>query len=256
MTTSHPIAVLAPTRGELLPTVRRLKLTAEGPVYRGTIGSTHLLAAATGIGHDRTRQAIEQLLRHQPFQALLLIGFAGALDPTLTTGQVVMVTGTVHPTGNRHTLQSLAAAPKLASATALTLDHVVETPTQKSDLRRRFPDTHIVDMESDYLAAFAAERELPLAILRAISDPADAALPAGLLHCVNADGAINITGVIRLLLRDLPRHPLRLPAKLAAMVRLGAASHAAAANLAAAVAQVLPAIADALPQDHTPHASP
>lgn len=186
----------------------------------------------------------------------MLIGFAGALDPALPTAKVVHVAAALDETGRRFTLHANAppqAAPSshegadpspfapslfhvLPAAVVLSVNRVVSTPAMKRDLRRRFPEAALVDMESATLAAFAAERAVPLVILRAVSDAADAALPADLLQCVTADGSTDLRASLRLLLR----RPTLLPA----MVRLGLTSRTAAANLAVAVPQVLDAIAD------------
>lgn len=252
----QPIIILAPTRGELLPTVRRLELIAEGPAYRGARRGAALLAAATGIGRDRTRQAVEQVLRHHRPRALMLIGFAGALDPALPTAKVVHVAAALDETGRRFTLHANASSQAalsshdgadpspfaaflshtLPAAVALSVNRVVSTQAMKRDLRQRFPEAALVDMESAALAAFAAERAVPLVILRAVSDAADAALPAELLQCVTPDGSTDLRASLRLLLR----RPTLLPA----MVRLGLTSRTAAANLAVAVPQVLDAIAE------------
>lgn len=252
MTDTSPIVILAPTMGELRATVRRLRLQASGPLYRGTHGDRPLLAAATGMGRDRSRQALEQLCRHHVPAALLVIGFAGGLDPHLRAGQVVRVLRVFEQSGRTWDLGADGPPRTVQCTTGLGfspgddgacgndggervavvgVDRVVTTATAKSALRRQFPEAAVVDMESASFAAFAAERGLPLTILRAVSDPADAALPAGLLMCIGGDGATNRGAALGLLLR----RPHLLPT----MVRLGMAAHACSVNLADAVAQWL-----------------
>lgn len=253
-----PIVILAPTRGELLATTRRLGLPACGPLFRGAWRDDHgrqpILAAVTGIGRDRARQAVEQLCRHHAPAALLVIGFAGGLDPRLRAGQAARAGWVVDEAGRAWELRDGAApravsprgAPAFASAACadaawawgggidvgvVQVDRVVTTPADKAALRRRFAGAAVVDMESASFAAFAADRGLPLTILRAVSDPADAALPPGLLACVSDDGAARTGAALRLLLR----RPLLLPT----MARLGMAAHACGVNLADAVVQWL-----------------
>jgi hypothetical protein len=57
-------------------------------------------------------------------------------------------------------------------------------------------------MESLIAARFATERGVPLAILRAVSDPADRSLPPLVLDAVGPDGRTKIGAVIGRLCRS------------------------------------------------------
>jgi len=63
-------------------------------------------------------------------------------------------------------------------------------------------------MESQVAARFAAERELPLAALRVISDDASHALPPAALVAMMPDGGVSLGRV----LWSLAKNPLQLPA--------------------------------------------
>lgn len=64
-----------------------------------------------------------------------------------------------------------------------------------------------VDMESAVAGRFAAERHLPFAVLRLISDDAAHILPPAALVAMKPDGGIAIGRVLGSLLR----HPLQVP---------------------------------------------
>ena len=86
-------------------------------------------------------------------------------------------------------------------------------------------------MESFHIAKFAAERAIPLTILRAISDPFDFALPPQIGDWVNEDGSPR-TGKV---MRTLAFKPTLLPT----LLKLQAHTKTAASNLAAAVMNLL-----------------
>ncbi len=64
------------------------------------------------------------------------------------------------------------------------------------------------DMESHVAASFAAERGIPFAAVRVVSDRADAALPQAVLTAMKPDGGITLGAV----LRSLAANPGQLPA--------------------------------------------
>jgi hypothetical protein len=70
-----------------------------------------------------------------------------------------------------------------------------------------------VDMESHVAARFCAKHGLPLAVLRAVSDGADHALPPAAQRGMRADGSMDIGAVMRALAAD--------PRQLPALIRTG-----------------------------------
>ena len=73
---------------------------------------------------------------------------------------------------------------------------------------RAATDAAAVDMESAVVARAAARHRLPFAILRAIADPADRALPPAALSAMRADGGVDLAGIAGALVR----RPGQLPA--------------------------------------------
>ena len=81
-----------------------------------------------------------------------------------------------------------------------------------------------VDMESHVAAHFAANRGLPFAALRVISDGADRALPRAAQAGMKKDGGIDVLAVLKALARD--------PRQLAALIRTGLEAEVAFRQLA------------------------
>lgn len=191
---------------------------------RATAGLTMpLLQCVTGPGPTRAADAVRKLLGEQRVDRMALVGFAGGLDPRFKVADVV-TPRTVIDDGGR-TTQLFTG---VQGQTILTVSHIVASPEDK---RRLFEQRRAaaVDMESFAVAQVAAERRVPLTVIRAISDPADEALPAESLHWITDDGQID-TGAVT---RYLATHPWRLPA----MLKLKANADAAGEALAAALAE-------------------
>lgn len=150
---------------------------------------------------------------------IVLAGFAGALDPSIHIGDVIVdapdeceistqfIHGTIHGT-----------------------DRIVATPAEKQSL---FSTTRsmAVDMESAAVRSCAATAGVPLVIIRAISDAADQTLNNELLKLIDEYGAVSAGGI----LRGLARHP----ALTIDLLRLGRAARIAGKNLGKAVRQFI-----------------
>jgi nucleoside phosphorylase len=175
--------------------------------------------------------------------AVLSSGLAGALDPTLKAGDVVI--GRLHqplPDTGRGTAreassggqpQALRAgqspstsfagpppragevflawlASQLPEATVgaiLGADAIIASVAEKRDLFAR-TGAIAVDMESHIAARVAARHGLPFAIIRTISDAADQALPPAALVGMKPNGSVALGAV----LASLARRPTQLPA--------------------------------------------
>ena len=152
-------------------------------------------------------------------RAVVSFGIAGALDPGLRVGDVVLGTEIRGP--HQHWL----AAPELRAGWSNRLrgadmplvecalagvDAPLLTPAAKRVLLAESA-AGAVDMESHVAAAFAVRHGLPFGAIRVISDRADHVLPPAAAIGMRPDGSVNVVGVIGSLSRD----PRQLPALLA-----------------------------------------
>lgn len=151
-------------------------------------------------------------------RAVVSVGIAGGLDPSLVPGDVIVATGIATADG-RH-----VASPVLAQRLAARLtDHpkrvlladlagvdcAVLSPGDKRALRSA-TGALAVDMESHVAAAFAAQHGLPFAALRVVCDPAHRALPELIATALRPDGAVCFASVFRSLWQQ-PRQVAAMP---------------------------------------------
>ena len=172
---------LEETKSARLPYVRRSSSVAEVTVVVSGIGR----AAAK----EATRAAIETL---RP-RLLISTGFAGALDPTLATGdllvfdEIVASGGTEdHPAAmwvseaqlRADLLSSLHGSGRRAkAATCVSVPRLVVTAAAKKGLREQL-NAHAADMESYWVANEAARAGIRSMAVRAVLDEADQDLPS------------------------------------------------------------------------------
>ncbi len=171
---------------------------------------------------------------------LLVAGFAGALDPAVKVGAVVIpnaVLGVEHQSApilvNSFLDSELMPCPHgtgLVKGHLLTANHIVTSPTEKADLFRR-TGAVAIDMESASLASRAHSLGIPCAVIRSISDEATETLPAGMLSCTDEFGRPKGWPLTRWILTH--------PGGLSALLRLNRNSRLAAGNLAAGVENYL-----------------
>jgi adenosylhomocysteine nucleosidase len=123
---------------------------------------------------------------------IVSFGFAGGLDPALPSGiliiaEAVAAYGRVWPTDS-------ALSARLGGTTGhlcLGSDRAVASTDEKRRLNRE-TGAATVDMESGAIAKVATEARVPFAVLRAICDPADRALPPAALVALDAMGRLTV----------------------------------------------------------------
>jgi adenosylhomocysteine nucleosidase len=215
------IAILAAVLDELTPVAQRLGLAPAGRpghAFVGRVGSADIVAMVTGIGPARAVAALDHIqLSHAP-ALLISAGFAGGLDPDLKAGDSPQFLWVIDDAG--HAIKLTDGVPRPSDAAMkdaplpggadgprlLTLDRIADTVAAKRELFARHRAA-AVDMETYPLARRAAELNLPLRVVRAISDPADFALPAEVLQWVKPDGSTDTAAATRYALS----HPLKVP---------------------------------------------
>lgn len=190
-----------------------------GPVvgaYEGVNVVHHLI----GI---RGRAMDALMFKDQPGWAIMA-GLAGALDPALGVGDVVI----------DDCPAQILPPPGVLRGQIHSADQLVSTAAQKSAL---FAETYAVavDMETAVVRAWARQRRIPLIAIRAISDAADQSLDPQLLRLVDDWGTPRPAAVARY----LAANPLRAMA----LGRLGRDSKRATERLGQAVRDLVRQIA-------------
>jgi hopanoid-associated phosphorylase len=197
------------------------------PIILAVSGLTKEARMASGAGilairGGGNRDALERRLSEvDPGQirAVISFGIAGALDPTLKVGDLILADaiqdGPERRPGsedlrNRWARHLRAAGTSYREMTIAGVDAPLLTPADKAELRTR-SGAGAVDMESHVAAAFAARHALPFGAIRVISDRANHVLPPVAGTAMRPDGSVDVLGVVRSLARD----PAQIPALIA-----------------------------------------
>lgn len=145
-------------------------------------------------------------------KALLSFGLAGALSPMLRTGDCVIASAVHIGPRNLHADERWMAAikerlPATLTAPILGMDSIVDSAREK---RRQFARTGAaaVDTESHIVATVAAERGLPFAAVRVVTDTAAANLPPAALDAIGPEGETKFWRVVGSVLLSPGQIPL------------------------------------------------
>ena len=165
--------------------------------------------AAVGGGDSRALDtALERAIAAGRPRGLVSFGLAGALEPRLAVGKAVV--GAEVVMGERRwpcdpdTAAALASRFDTRLRTVVGSDRVIATAAAKQALARQGA---VVDMESHVAARVAGRHDLPLVVLRVVSDGAGDILPPAAVAGFRADGGIDVGAVLLALARD----PRQLP---------------------------------------------
>src|SRR6266571_2918153 len=165
----------------------------------------------TGIGRENAERRLHAALKREPYQLVLSCGFAGGLNPYLTTGTVVFATD-----------EDAGLTPALLAAGACPVrfhcaGRVAATVAEKRHLWES-TGADAVEMESQ--------------IIRVISDAANEHLPLDFNALMTVEQKLNYAKLILALLGS--------PGKIPALLRLQRQTQVAAKNLAAVLSKVIP----------------
>ena len=158
--------------------------------WNATHGSLPIVALKTGMGPTRAANSLKLFLSNERPAKILVLGYGGALDPSLQIGDLVIgeqaslllenkgsgsmrvlsEEGTWQLADSReiHRSSALAGLP-VTQGVILTSAFIIGGAEQKSLLREKF-HASIIDMETAGLAQVATQFDVPMACVRAVSD--------------------------------------------------------------------------------------
>jgi adenosylhomocysteine nucleosidase len=200
-------------------------LATEARIARGAGWSV-----AIGGGTAAGATAAATALIEQGCTSLVSFGLAGGLDPSLRPGAIIVPSAVI--AGDARFTTDAALSHRLGGQTRHTIagaDAIAASVAAKRALREQ-TGAAAVDIESGAVARIAAAHGVPFAVLRAICDAADRALPQAAIVALNANGEISTWRV----LASIAGNPAQLPG-LFALARDAAA---AKRSLTARVRQV------------------
>jgi adenosylhomocysteine nucleosidase len=166
-------------------------------VHQGKLGDCEVVAIAGGVGKVKAAACTQYLIDRFSVEALICTGVAGAVNPKLTTGDIVVCEEALQHDFDpgdpkllkrfrRRWLRADAKLTKLALEAAqgpgladrcsagklLTGDQAIVSQEKRQWLWQNF-HADCVDMESAAVAEVCRLNNVPFAIVRAISDSAE-----------------------------------------------------------------------------------
>lgn len=214
------LAILAAFDHEIANVRKKIDRDAEiflkpGYIEHGHLGSLEVVLVRSGMGTQAMSKAIEHAMRYYSITSMLVIGYAGGTQPQLHLGDVVIPerivdaeTREVYEISNPLVDVAIRACEHLHihchRGTSVGVATTIESPQEKAYLGTEF-EANSIEMEGVVPARIAQERGIPMAMVRAIVDPLDMALPS-------FPDPIVARGVVRpgLLLAYLLQNPMQI----------------------------------------------
>jgi adenosylhomocysteine nucleosidase len=197
-------------------------LAAEARIAR-RVGWPVVIGGGTAAGAEAAANALVK----QGCTGLISFGLAGGLDPMLRPGALIVPCAVT--TGGRRYATDPNLSRRLGGATPhlmLGADAIVESVEEKRR-QRGLTGAAAIDLESGAVARVASTLNIPFAVLRAICDPAERALPPAALVALDARGGIKAWRV----LVSIVARPTQLPALLALVADAAAATRSLIARV-------------------------
>ncbi len=139
------------------------------------------------------------------FDAVVSVGFCGALDPSLRVGDIVVASAIHGPSGEFDAAQPVSSRPSTSGPVA-SIDHVAQTASEKARLRAT--GAVAVEMEAAGIAPIVRECKIRLFCIKSVSDLAGEGFSADLNRALRPDGRFDL---VRILLGTAARPLTRAP---------------------------------------------
>jgi adenosylhomocysteine nucleosidase len=217
------IAILAAMPGELKPLVKGWACERRGTanVWRKRVDGCEWIAVCAGAGLAAANRAFQASELDGPLDAVVSIGWGGALAEEYSAGESYWCAGVVNAkTGER---KSMPQPARVSTNLWLVTSPIVANEVEKRRLAQAY-GAALVDMEAFEIARLAELRRIPLYALKGVSDGFHDRLP-DLNRFLAANGQMRM---LPLVLSALV-HPAWWPA----LMRMGENSKSAARSMAA-----------------------
>ena len=185
------MAIICPMPMEMAPVKRRL-------------GNIDVATALTGVGMARARDATERLLASTEVSHVVVVGIAGAADPAMRVGDV-LVPETMLDGATGATYRASPLGQVVLRGTVRSSDDLLIDPEAMLELHRGGVDA--MDMETAAIAEVCQRHSVPITAFRAVSDTVDRPVDAGVMTMLNSDGTANVGAAVRFIVR----RPWRIP---------------------------------------------
>jgi len=212
-----------------MPTLVCFALKEEAaPFHKIAAAHPGVFTLVTGIGRRNAGQSVRNFLPSCSPGLVLTCGFAGGLGPDLKIGDVVFELAS--PAASFQELAEKLSAAGAKPVKFFCADRIATTAAEKQKLRAE-TGADAVEMESAAIHAVCAERGIPCATVRVISDPASEDLPLDFNALSKPDKSLGMGKLFLAVARS--------PGKIGALVALQKRAKFAAAQLAATLGLVV-----------------
>ncbi len=229
------VAIIGAIKDEIAGIKNQMQITdilrwPTGNAFAGTWRDVPIVLVRSGMGRQRAQRALAEIAERYDLKEIISIGYAGALDPSLEVGDLVVADKVIEMDSSRPDgdMKSYSLDKEIFNTIAgdhgkilLTVDRVAATPQEKKKLREKYSAV-AVDMETSALAEEAKARNLSFISVRAITDTADQEL-IDCAHLLADDGEVSKL--------KAGWHVLTHPGDLKGMIDLGKHAKIATANL-------------------------
>lgn len=149
--------------------------------FRGQLQKQDMLLVRTGVGAKKAGRAMRCLAQHYAPAVVLLLGAAGALDPSLHIGDIIIIRNIVTKTGVQYTCDEALGKDAfnvlqktglpVMWGNCLSVDRFTHHCVEKKRLLREY-GVQAIDMESAAAAQVLQQEGIPFFCIRSISDTA------------------------------------------------------------------------------------
>lgn len=168
-------------------------------VFRGgRYDGIRVAVVESGLGFAAARKATQALIDAHTPPWVLACGFAGALQPQMSVGDVVMANSLVDTHGQELTVDVSMEEDRdkgLYVGRVVTADHMVRSVDEKKDLAEQHQAV-AVDMESLAVAQVCSDAKTRFLCIRAISDDMSADLPPEVTAVLGSSGTMRLGAAV------------------------------------------------------------
>ena len=193
------------------------------PFRKITANRADVFTLIVGIGRQNAETSVRAFLANHAPELVLTCGFAGGLNPELKLGEVVWETA-----NEKLRAQFLAAGAP--SAKIFCADRIATTVVEKKKLRAE-TGADAVEMESAVIHAVCAEKKIPCATVRVISDTAHEDLPLDFNALAKPDKSLDFGKLLLAIAKS--------PGKIGALLALQQKTSFAARQLANVLGKII-----------------
>lgn len=213
------------------------------PAWRGSLGGSLVTVVQSGMGHGHAAQCARTLIKLERPKALIVAGFAGALDARIRPGDAVVASEVVlveeeHTRFKPRLAVNHLQGPGIHVGAVASPDRIMRFHEHKQELAGE-TGAIACDMESGSVVREAEAAGIPWLVVRAVTDALHEDLPMDFARFTNGRGLPHKPSIVL--------HALSHPQTLLKLIHLGKRTSRAASTLAYSVERILSQVDSQLP---------